>query len=125
MIFRKFKDGEEISFCNVDTAEDALEVMLDPFADDEIREAIEPTIHGFKAVVNGHLWEIKRDDKEEKMKQTKKLEFTVCDGAGIIVVEASVTELLKGEIKIETRIGDEEPNCRITSSANHKVVKVK
>lgn len=61
------------------------------------------------------------------MKQTKKLEFTVCNGSGIIVIEASVTELPKpkGEIRIETRIGDEEPNCRITSSANHKVVKVK
>lgn len=44
MIFRKFKDGEEISFCNVDTPEDALDTLLDPFADDEIREAIEPTI---------------------------------------------------------------------------------
>lgn len=63
--------------------------------------------------------------KAGRGKQTKKLEFTVCNGSGIIVIEASVTELSEGMIAIEIKTGDEEPNCRITSSANTKVVKVK
>lgn len=61
MIYRKFKDGEEISFCNVDTPDEALETMLDPYStvDAEIIQAIKPTIYGWHATVNGTFWEIK------------------------------------------------------------------
>lgn len=61
MIYRKFKDGEEISFCNVESPQEALETLLDPYStvDAEIIEAIKPTIYGWHATVNGILWEIK------------------------------------------------------------------
>lgn len=68
MIFRKFKNSEEISFCNVDTPEDALEFMFDPNTTDydEIMEKMKPTIYGFHAAMPrkpdgepGDFWEIK------------------------------------------------------------------
>lgn len=53
MIFRKFINSEEVSFCNVDTPEEALELMLDQYATDydEIMEHLKETIYGWHAVL--------------------------------------------------------------------------
>lgn len=53
MIFRKFKNSKETSFCNVDTPEEALELMMDPMATnyDEIMEKMVPTLYGFHAML--------------------------------------------------------------------------
>ena len=53
MIFRKFVNGEEISFCNVDTPEEALETLLDENATDhdEIMEHLRETIYGWQAAL--------------------------------------------------------------------------
>lgn len=68
MIFRKFINGEEISFCNVDTPEEALEALLDENATyyDEVMEKMKPTIYGYHAALGkkpdgepGDFWEIK------------------------------------------------------------------
>lgn len=77
MIFRKRNNSEEISFCNVDTPEEALELMFDPMATDhdEIMEKMVPTLYGFHAAMPrkpdgepGDFWEIKgyanAEDKE-------------------------------------------------------------
>lgn len=67
MIFRKVKNSEEISFCNVDTPEEALELMFDPMATDyeEIMEKMVPTLYGYHAAMGkksdgepGDFWEI-------------------------------------------------------------------
>lgn len=58
MIFRLFKNGEEVSFCNVDTPQEALETLVDPF-DLSAPESMEPTKYGFKGTSQGVLWEIK------------------------------------------------------------------
>lgn len=68
MIFKKFINGEEISFCNVSTPEEALETLLDGNATyyDDVMEKLQPTIYGFQAALGkkpdgepGDLWEIK------------------------------------------------------------------
>ncbi|MDD3813240.1 MAG: hypothetical protein PHZ02_01230 [Desulfocapsaceae bacterium] len=68
MIFRQFKNNEEISFCNVDTPEEALELFMDPMSTDydEIMEHMKPTIYGFMAALGnkpdgepGDIWDIK------------------------------------------------------------------
>lgn len=68
MIFRKFKNGEEVSFCSVDTPEEALELMIDPMWTnyDEIMAYMKETIYGFQAAMPrkpdgepGDFWEIK------------------------------------------------------------------
>ena len=77
MIFRKFKNSEEVSFCNVDTPEEALEFMMDPMVTDydDIMEKMRPTVYGFHAAMPrkpdgepGDFWEIKgyasADEKE-------------------------------------------------------------
>lgn len=68
MIFRKFINSEEISFCNVDTPEEALEILLDENATyyDEVMDKMRETIYGFQAMLGkkhdgepGDIWEIK------------------------------------------------------------------
>ena len=68
MIFRLFINSEEISFCNVDTPEEALETLLDENATyyDEVMEKIRETIYGYHAALGkkpdgepGDFWEIK------------------------------------------------------------------
>ena len=68
MIFRKFINSEEISFCNVDTPEEALEVLLDENATyyDEVMDKMRETVYGYQACLGkkpdnepGDIWEIK------------------------------------------------------------------
>lgn len=68
MIFRKFINSEEISFCNVDTPEEALETLLDENATyyDEVMEKMQETVYGYQAMLGkkpdgepGDIWEIK------------------------------------------------------------------
>lgn len=86
MIFRKFKNGEEISFCNVDTPEEALELMFDPYATDhdEIMAKMVPTIYGFQAAMGrkpdgepGDFWDIKGYANADEVMPVESREVTL------------------------------------------------
>lgn len=62
MIFRLFKNGEEISFCNVNEMNEAVDLLLDEFGYPEVRDALVIS-ESFYAVahVDTDIWEIKAD----------------------------------------------------------------
>lgn len=62
VIFRLFKNGEELSFANVDTLEEAVDLLLDPFAYSDVRDEL-ITSEDFYAMarVSGNMWEIRGD----------------------------------------------------------------
>ncbi len=61
MIYKLYKNGEEISFANVDTIEEAADLLLDPYGYQEVQERLEFTAYYAVAHVNGDTWEIKGD----------------------------------------------------------------
>jgi len=62
MIFRLFKNGEEISFVNVESLTEAVDLLLDPFAYSDVRDEL-ITSEDFYAMarVSGNMWEIRGD----------------------------------------------------------------
>lgn len=62
MIFRLFKNGDELSFANVDTLGDAVDLLLNPFGYPEVRaELVVSEEYYAVARVNSDLWEIRAD----------------------------------------------------------------
>lgn len=62
MIFRLFKNGEELAFANVDTLGDAVDLLLDPFGYPEVRDELVVSEEYYAvARVNSDLWEIRAD----------------------------------------------------------------
>lgn len=62
MIFRLFKNGEELAFANVDTLEEAVDLLLDPFGYPEVRDVLAVSEEYYAvARVNSDLWEIRAD----------------------------------------------------------------
>ncbi len=62
MIFRLFKNGEEISFTNTNSIDEAIDLLLDPFACSDVRDEL-ITSEDFYAMarLNGNMWEIRAD----------------------------------------------------------------
>lgn len=84
MIFRKFKNSEEISFCSVDTPDEALEVLMDPMTTDyeEIMQYMKPTIYGWQAAMPkkpdgepGDFWELKGFNKDGTPAEVHKVDL--------------------------------------------------
>lgn len=62
MIFRLSKNGEELAFANVDTLEEAIDLLLDPFGYPEVRDVLVVSGEYYAvARVNSDLWEINAD----------------------------------------------------------------
>jgi len=62
VIFRLFKNSEEISFTNTDSIEEAVDLLLDPFAYSEVRDELVISEEYYAvARVNSDLWEIRAD----------------------------------------------------------------
>lgn len=62
MIFRLFKNGEELSFCNVDSIDDAVNMLLDPYAYPEVKDVLVISEEYYAvAHLNNDTWEIRAD----------------------------------------------------------------